>query len=77
MLGRLRVKRGCTFPSSLTWPSTKASNGTTECATTESMDGCSILQETKFVGTRLRVDITRAKSEGGFPSPLGSCRIEV
>ena len=51
-------------PSSLTWPSSKKSDGTEEFATTGSMDGCSVLPETQFGGTRLRVVITRVLSLG-------------
>ena len=32
---------------------------------TDSMDGCNVLTETQFVGTRLRVDTTRVLSVGG------------
>ena len=30
MLMKFKMRRGCTFPSPLTWPSTKKSNGTDE-----------------------------------------------
>ena len=73
---KLEVRRGCTVPSPLSWPSTKKSDGTKEFATTDSMDCCNVLQETQFVGTRLRVDTHGFICEG-FPSPLGSCRREV
>ena len=43
---KLKVRRGCTFPSSLTSPSTKKSDGTKEFATTDLMDGCNVLPET-------------------------------
>ena len=66
------MRRGCTVPSPLTWPSTKKSDGTKEFATTDSMDGCNVLPETQFVGTRLRVDITRVLSVGGKLPPCGA-----
>ena len=37
-----------------------------------SVDGCSILPVTQFVGTRLRVDITQVLSVGGFLPPTGA-----
>ena len=40
------------------------------------MDGCNVLPETLFAGTRLRVDTTRVVSVGGSP-PLWSCWREV
>ena len=36
------------------------------------MDGCNVLPETQFVGTRLRVDITRVLSVGGNLPPCGA-----
>ena len=36
------------------------------------MDGCNVLPETQFVGTRLRVDTTRVLSVGGSPPPWGT-----
>ena len=36
------------------------------------MDGCNVLPETMFVGTRLRVDTTRALSVGGTLPPWGA-----
>ena len=60
MLNRLKVRMGCTVPN----PLTKKSDGTKEFATTASMDGCSVLPETQFVGSRLRVDTTRVLSVG-------------
>ena len=65
MLNKLKVRRGCTVPSSLTWPSAKKSDGTEKFATTGSVDGCSILMETQFVGTHLSMDTTQALSVGG------------
>ena len=39
---------------------------------TDSTDGFSVLPETKFVGTRLRVDTTRVLSVGGSLPPCGA-----
>ena len=36
------------------------------------MDGCNVLPETQFVGTRLRVDTTRAFSVGGSLPTCGA-----
>ena len=58
MLRKFNVRRGCTVPSPLTRPPTKKSDGTKEFATTDSIDDCNVLPETKFVGTRLRVVTT-------------------
>ena len=62
---KLKVRRGWTVPSQLILPSTKKSNGTKEFATTDSVEGCNVLPETQFVGTRLRVDTTRVLSVKG------------
>ena len=57
-----------TVLSQLTWSSTKKPNGTKVLVTMDSMDGCSVLPETQFVGTHLRMDIALALSVGGsFP----------
>ena len=72
VLTKLKVRRGCTVPSPLTWPSTKKSDGTKEFATTDSMDGCNVLPETQFAGTRLRVDTTLVLSVGGNLPPCGA-----
>ena len=64
MLMKFKVRRGCTFPSPLTRPSTKIPNGEEEFVMTSSVNGCSILPETQFVGTHLRVDSTRVLSVG-------------
>ena len=58
MLKKLKVRRGCTVPSQLTWPSTKKSDGTEKFVMIGSVDGCSVLSETQFVGTQLHVDTT-------------------
>ena len=65
-------EKGGTVPSPLTWPSTNKSDGTKEFATTDSMDGCNVLPETQFVGTRLRVDTTRVLFVGGSLPPWGA-----
>ena len=39
---------------------------------TDSIDGCNVLPETQFVGTRLRVDTTQVLSVGGTLLPLGA-----
>ena len=36
------------------------------------MDGCNVLPETQFAGTRLRVDTTRVLSVGCSPPPSGA-----
>ena len=36
------------------------------------MDGCNVLPETQFVGTRLRVDTTRVLYVGGNLPPCGA-----
>ena len=72
VLKMFKVRRGCTVPSPLTWPSTKKSDGTKEFATTDTMDGCNVLPETQFVGTRLRVDTTQVLYVGGFLPPWGA-----
>ena len=38
------------------------------------MDGCNVLPETKFVGTRIRVDTTRVLSVGDSTPPWGAAR---
>ena len=68
VLKKPKVRRGCTVSSSLTWPSTNKSDGIEKFATTGSVDGCSVLAETQFVWTRLRVDTTRVSFVGGFLS---------
>ena len=75
MLRKFKVRMGCTVPSltlTLTCPSTKKSDGTKEFATTDSMDGCNVLPEIQFVGTRLQVDITRVLSVRGSSPPWGA-----
>ena len=39
---------------------------------TDSMDGCNVLPETQFVGTRLRMDTTQVFCGGGSLPPLGA-----
>ena len=72
MLRMFKVRRGCTVPSPLTWPSNERSDGTKEFAMTDSMDGCNVLLEIQFVGTRLRVDTTWVLSMGGSLPPWGA-----
>ena len=50
------------------------SDGTNVFATVDSMDGCNVLPDTQFVGTRLRVDTTRVSSVGGSLPPWGAAR---
>ena len=69
MLKKLRVRRGCTVPSQLTWLSTRKSDGTQVFATTGSVDGCSVLLETQFAETCLREDIMLVLSVGGSLTP--------
>ena len=72
VLRKLNVRKGCTVPSPLSWPFAKKSDGTNEFATTDSMDGCNVLPETQFVGSRLRVDATWVLSVGGSLPPWGA-----
>ena len=51
MQKKLKLRKGATVPSLLTWPSTNKSDGTENIATTGSVDSCSILPETQFVRT--------------------------
>ena len=69
MLKELKVGRGQTVPSPLTCPSTKKSDGTEELVVTGSVDGCSFLPDTQFVGTPLRMGTTQILSVGGFLAP--------
>ena len=69
VLMKLKVRRGCTVHSLLIWHSIKKSEDTQELTTTGSMDGCSVMPVTQFVGTRLPVDTTRVLCVGGFTSP--------
>ena len=65
MVKKLKVRRGCIVPNQSTWPTTKKSNRAENVATTGSVDGCSILPETKLLGTHLRMDTAWALSVGG------------
>ena len=49
VLKKLKVRRGCTVPSPLSWPSTNKSDGTEQFTMTGLVDGCSIMLETQFV----------------------------
>ena len=71
MLTKFKVRRGYTVPSTLTWPFSKESDGTKAFANTDSMDGCNVLPENQFVGTRLRVD-TGVLSVGVSLPPLAT-----
>ena len=62
MLKEPNVRRGCTVPSPLTWPFTKKSDGTRTFVSNGSVDGCSVLTETQFVGICLCVDTTQVLS---------------
>ena len=72
MLKKFNGRRGCTVPRPLTSSSTKKSDGAEKFVMTGSMDGCSVLQETQFVRTHLRMDTTWVLSVGGFLLPLGN-----
>ena len=67
MLKTFKVRRGCTVPRPLTWPTTTKFDGTKGFAKT----GFSDLPKTQFVGTCLRVDTTWIFICGGIPLPLG------
>ena len=60
------------LPTRPSRPSTKKSDGTEMLVTTGSVDGCSKLPETEFVGTRLHVDTTQVSSVGGSLPPCGA-----
>ena len=76
LLRNLYVRRWCSVPSPLIWPSTKEFSGTEKFATTGSVDGCSVLPETQFVWNRLCIDTTWVKSVG-VSFPHASCRREA
>ena len=67
-----KVRRGCTVPSRLTWPSNKKSDGAEGFVTNGSVDGCNVLPETMFVGTRLREHTTMVLSVWGSLPPTGA-----
>ena len=72
VLKKLKVRRGCTVPSPLTWPSTKKSDSTEKLATIGSVDGCSVLPE-----TRLCVDTTWVLSVwGSTMGAIGEARVQ-
>ena len=75
MLKKFRMRRVCTQPSPLTYPSNKKSDGTYKFATTGSVDGCSLGPETQFVGSGRLVDSTRVVLVGGFSSNIGAARV--
>ena len=71
------VRRGCTVPSTPTWPLNKKSDGTETFATTSSVDGYSVLPETKFVGDPpAHGHHTRFLCKR-FPPPYGNYRREA
>ena len=72
MLKKIKVRRECTVLGPLTLPSTKRSDGTEKFTTTGSVDDCSVLPETQFVGTLLRMNTTQLLS-AWVPFPYGSC----
>ena len=73
MLRKPKLRKGCTVSSSLTWPSVKKSDGIEEFVTkTGLVNDCSVLPETQFVVTRLRVETTRILSLGGSLLPIGA-----
>ena len=74
MLSKLRVRWGCKVPNPITWLSTKKPDGTEKFTMTGSVDGCSVLPEAHFVGTRLCVDITQVLFVGGFLPPMVTAR---
>ena len=76
MMNMLKVRRGCTVTSLLTWPSTRKSDGTEKSMLTGSVNGCSVLPQTQLVGTHLGVDTTQISYVGDFP-PHGSIRREA
>ena len=55
---------------------TKKSDGTEKFATTGSVDSCSVLSETQFVGTRIRVDTIRVLSVDDFFHPIGAAVVK-
>ena len=68
------MRRGCTVPNPLILPSTKNSDGTEKIAMTGSVDGCSVLSETKFFRNHLSVDTSLVLSLVDFLSPMGTAR---
>ena len=66
---KFKVRREFTVPSPLTWPSIKKSDGTGEFEMTGSMDGCSILPETKFVSLACLCMGTAWILSAGIPLP--------
>ena len=72
MLRKFRVRRRCLVPRPLTCPSAKKSDCTGMFVTTGSVDGRSVLPETQFVCTRLRIDTTRALSVENSLPPMGA-----
>ena len=76
VLLKFKVRRGCTVPNPLTWSSTMKCDGSERIAMTGSVVACSILPETQFAWTHLRIDATQVLSVG-VPFSYGSCRRKV
>ena len=72
MLKKIKVRRGCTVPSQLNWPSIKNLDGTEELTGTGSADGCSVPLKKQLVGTRLSMDTKLVLSVGGSLPPVGA-----
>ena len=65
MQKKFEVRRWCTVPN-------RKSDGVGKFSRTGSVEGCSVLQGSELVGTRLRVDTTRVFFCRWFPSPIGA-----
>ena len=50
VLKKFKVRRGCTVPCPLTWPTTKKYDDTEEFVITDSVDGCSICRRPSLSG---------------------------
>ena len=70
MLKKFKVRRGAQSPAHLIDHSVRNPMSKKSLRQSDSMDGCNVLPETQFVGTRQRVDTTRVLSVG-VPFPLG------
>ena len=75
MQKKFKVRRGCTVPRPLTWPTTKKSDGTKKFVITDSEDHCSVRPETQFVGTHMHVDTKQALSVWGY-FPLWELQVQ-
>ena len=72
----LKSEKRLHFTQHILWPSTKKSDGTEELTATGSVDGCSVLQDTKIVGICLLVHTIRVLSVQ-VPFPMGSYQREA